>query len=927
MWRKVARKEKPVAGWSFAVILYVLSGSLCVSYPLLAPISGWAQGTNPASLECCRNVDKLMQFYYTSLLHEHILENEFMDKLVSCDAFSPALQPISKRKKGCLKKINVRGFFISLFTFICSAGSTVLSFLLLLFGLGTMKATLSLFVISLCMTLVVFQCKLFYHVVTVNTQVVNHECVQERGNQHTHAIFWKIVVCVTVYAKVYFSRAIFNLRVLISTLLLMSGDVETNPGPPADNPPKSPTDSGDISPTHSTLSQSSLDSISESVRSNHSSNSLPHSSVSAKAVVSSQVPKPEFSKPVSEEGVHSSGESAVRKQMTLTNDSQLQFVHTDTTNAHILRENVDGAEETDLTDTLRLVAQTKPELAAKHEKGKSRLVPPTFPKLPQSEDNTHAAVQIQDQEREEQHFVYILNSYHTRHRRTSSHDGAINKTKSEVMPCLDLKRFHDANQKYLLQQRHGQCPMCWTEFKKPSRSHIIPAGVLKVFKRIWCSNNENQYKDFIYHFEKKTTMTAKKCSQQLLCPICEEKCSTEEQKLRELYISIMHDPDSPGFKVPNEECWFLYVLANIMFRGLLVNVDLSEHNILNNEHFVKVFTILWKYCFLTKTERQLLDSRNVPDLRIFLLSSKPFLKTEVNDFTQPVERLLRNPQFTTLHKVESRTFLYCKFDCFHVVLPINMASKQYFDQYDNGYTELEGSFTLQWTEPTIPLKHFPEMLFRLIFPDYERFIQQVHEEEHKIRRHSVMLVDKTKLQGSKKQEVSPSQIIKYDCHTDVHLGLKENEYSKMIEEASASVLVLQCSTLRTADWQNDELKNCKAKVTAAKIKQAEAEEKVHRVTRQLLTAEFKLDLQKSATACESLEKNKEKLDNVKQQIERKQKSVTFINETLKQISDEVKQIEIPDLEIQEQCRRLLSEVEVTQIRYACTSYLQRSSSS
>ena len=680
MWRKVARKEKPVAGWSFAVILYVLSGSLCVSYHLLAPISGWAQGTNPASLECCRNVDKLMQFYYTGLLHECIYEYEFMDKLVSCDAFSPALQPISKRKKGCLKKINVRGFFISLFMFICSAGSTVLSFLLLLFGLGTMKVTLSLFVISLCMSLVVIQYKLFYHVVTVNTQVVNHECVQERGNQHTHGIFWKIVVCVTVYAKVYFSRAIFNLRVLISTLLLMSGDVETNPGPPADNPPKSPTDSGDISPTHSTLSQSSLDSISESVRSNHSSNSLPHSSVSAKAAiieVSSQVPKPEFSKPVSEEGVDSSGESAVRKQMTLTNDSQLQFVHRDTTNAHILRENVDGAEETDLTDTL--VAQTKPELAAKHEKGKSRLVPPTFPKLPQSEDNTHAAVQIQDQKREEQRFVYPT-PYHTVHPDEFLEPKYKRFTEDQVRSFCEANECYRSEREYTVTRIDGttfsKCALCGSEKKEICNSHIIPDCIFKVFQEV--HNYASVRTQTVYDSDSRKVMYTKSLTQKILCETCEQNSSPSEKKLKELYTHILaFKHKKKRFYYKDDDEWLWYILANIMFRGLLVNVNLTKE-LFRNEDFEIAFFDLWMYCKQPDSSKR----PDRPNLRLFLYPDRIRFKEECVGLVYPFELLIRMPHYTELiGSKETGSFSYTKFDFFHVVLPIG---KTVFQQYKNG---------------------------------------------------------------------------------------------------------------------------------------------------------------------------------------------------------------------------------------------------
>lgn len=78
-----------------------------------------------------------------------------------CDHSAPSLQSISKRRKSL--KCNVCGFFVSLGMFICSSACLILSFVLLLVGLGTLNTLSPVLIPNLPITLslLIVQCILF----------------------------------------------------------------------------------------------------------------------------------------------------------------------------------------------------------------------------------------------------------------------------------------------------------------------------------------------------------------------------------------------------------------------------------------------------------------------------------------------------------------------------------------------------------------------------------------------------------------------------------------------------------------------------------------------------------------------------------------------------------------------------------------------
>lgn len=122
----------------------------------------------------------------------------------------------------------------------------------------------------------------------------------------------------------------------------------------------------------------------------------------------------------------------------------------------------------------------------------------------------------------------------------------------------------------------------------------------------------------------------------------------------------------------NSKQWFPFILANIMFRGLLVSRPESLETMLkyNREEFIQ----LWENA---------LGKGTLSDLRLYLLPADAISKRHAW-FLYPLEFLLRNPDMTKMYKYDANgEFLYTSFDCFHLVLPLTESSKHYFKQYSH----------------------------------------------------------------------------------------------------------------------------------------------------------------------------------------------------------------------------------------------------
>ena len=246
--------------------------------------------------------------------------------------------------------------------------------------------------------------------------------------------------------------------------------------------------------------------------------------------------------------------------------------------------------------------------------------------------------------------------------------------------------FLIANQGYRINGECNICLLCGIE-KKYRRnnkdegdpgSHIFPQSLLEVYREIHCEGAGN----FIWNVALSDKFGAGKLTVKLLCQKCESSTSHAERKLRDLYVCILSHLNK-RIEVPNEGEWLSLVFANIMFRGLVINVNLM--NEIHNGQFGSIESLLTlkQYCMAP-------ESVKPPPLYLSVLPSGPF-RPELRDTTYIFDLQLRNPEFAT---VIDNSFLYTKFDCFHCTLPFGDHSLN-FDNVLDSQTVPSISFQLQ----------------------------------------------------------------------------------------------------------------------------------------------------------------------------------------------------------------------------------------
>ena len=220
--------------------------------------------------------------------------------------------------------------------------------------------------------------------------------------------------------------------------------------------------------------------------------------------------------------------------------------------------------------------------------------------------------------------------------------------------------FLIANQVYRIGGDCNMCPLCGIK-KKYRRnnedggdpnSHIFPESLLEIYRQVHCEGAG----DFIWDMALSDKYGARKLAVKLLCQKCESAASHAEKKLRDLYVCILSHPNKK-IEVPNEREWLLFIFANIMFRGLVINVNLM--NEIHNGQFgsIKSLLTLRRYCMEPQVKP--------PPLYLSVLPSGPF-RPELRDATYIFDLQLRNPEFAS---IVDESFLYTKFDCFHCTLP------------------------------------------------------------------------------------------------------------------------------------------------------------------------------------------------------------------------------------------------------------------
>ena len=322
------------------------------------------------------------------------------------------------------------------------------------------------------------------------------------------------------------------------------------------------------------------------------------------------------------------------------------------------------------------------------------------------------------------------------------------------------KLIGKANTLYRLGENCDICPLCLIEKKKRGGkvdSHVIPKSILKTFWELHGSKET----DYIFDFSRAERLACRGLTYRLLCKKCDEGYSNYENHLNNMYKYIIGKPGKT-FCFEGEARWLHFILATILFRGILTCVDLNGcANIFKTEQFLA----LWRYC-KSFEESQCYP---FPNTYLFLLPNKGF-NVELSDFMYPFEMLLRMPRCTELIEQKEGTFFYCKFDIFHLVLPLCENSQQYFKTFKNSLSMESG--TLKWSiqpkaqkhtkhtsfrscqflypsdpEPAKELvDHFPEVLLRWCCSLYGKYIQRVfnqpQSELNKPPGHSFMYVER-----------------------------------------------------------------------------------------------------------------------------------------------------------------------------------------
>ena len=310
-----------------------------------------------------------------------------------------------------------------------------------------------------------------------------------------------------------------------------------------------------------------------------------------------------------------------------------------------------------------------------------------------------------------------------------------------------LDFFIGANKLYRSGEKCPVCPICLKLKKERGgqrKSHVIPKSVLHHY---WEIHSTSEQRDYILDFSRDERLAAGSLTYQLLCEKCETYYSKFEEHLlcEYLYLAAQEDTTKDiiiTHKDKNASSWLRYILANIIFRGILTNIDLDERfqqqNIIDEVHY------LWNFCRGTLEAAS--EQSTLPNLKLFLLPNKPFC-SNIDDFMYPFEMLLRMPRCTELiQQKEEGTFFYTKFDCFHIVLPLCETSKTYFETFNCGLVSEDHNLCLRWSiqpktdiirhdkliefsyspKDTSLRDHFPEVLLSWCTSLYEKFASRVY---------------------------------------------------------------------------------------------------------------------------------------------------------------------------------------------------------
>ncbi len=206
----------------------------------------------------------------------------------------------------------------------------------------------------------------------------------------------------------------------------------------------------------------------------------------------------------------------------------------------------------------------------------------------------------------------------------------------------------------------GECDACLLCGKIKTcklDSHIFPRCLLKAFSKIHCEGEGN----CVYDSSTGECMGANSLTLPLFCISCEKNACHNEQRLRDLYITIMAKGDKHIEITDDQDQWLKKILAILMFRGCLTGINFFGEIQNDFDELMKWLIALRKFILSS-------DEKISERLALYLLPNGSFnpnnaAPTYIFDF------VLRCPSFTSLVRCNDQTFIYTQFDCFHCVLP------------------------------------------------------------------------------------------------------------------------------------------------------------------------------------------------------------------------------------------------------------------
>ncbi len=220
------------------------------------------------------------------------------------------------------------------------------------------------------------------------------------------------------------------------------------------------------------------------------------------------------------------------------------------------------------------------------------------------------------------------------------------------------------------------CAFCYS--KRPINSHIWSLALLKAFRKIHGDDTSDQFLLFLDRDAADADQHVKNIGQNniaihMLCKDCDQGtwASGMENKLSQLYPFVSAYPHNK-LKFDNSQNWLQRILAVIMARGILMKCNLLRET----QSSFKMFLNLIKFA------KSSFDFP-VPEIYVFLLPNSIYF--DDLEIFPSFERQLRYPTFPSicdLHEIgEEGTFYYMQFDCMHVVYPIDKSSTEYFQDY------------------------------------------------------------------------------------------------------------------------------------------------------------------------------------------------------------------------------------------------------